>query len=100
MVWGSFSAKRRGSLYFIEPNKTVDSNAFLNILKSKLQMSMLLNACRVFQQDSAPAHTSRKVTQWLTGNGIQVLDWPGNSPDLNSIENLLCIRKKDKKVPS
>lgn len=94
MVWGSFSAYGRGSLYFVDKNKTVNAKEYLNILDTKLRMTMHLHGCRVFQQDSAPAHTSRIVKKWLADNGIQVLDWPGNSPDLNPIENLWTVMKR------
>ena len=35
-----------------------------------------------------------KVKQFFTQNQITVLEWPGNSPDLNPIENLWAICKK------
>lgn len=39
--------------------------------------------------DKAPAHTSAECTSWLQQEGIKVVDrWPGNSPDLNPIENV------------
>lgn len=39
--------------------------------------------------DKAPAHTASSTAQWLQRNGTRVVDsWPGNSPDLNPIENL------------
>ncbi|KAJ4428893.1 hypothetical protein ANN_25886 [Periplaneta americana] len=45
----------------------------------------------MFQQDLAPCHTSRKTTEFFNKKNIQVLPWPGNSPDINPIENLCVI---------
>ena len=39
-------------------------------------------------QDGARAHTSRVTTRFLEDLGIQVMDWPPCSPDLNCIEHL------------
>jgi len=35
-----------------------------------------------------PKHTAKIVKAWFQENGIDVLDWLPNSPDLNIIENV------------
>ncbi len=47
----------------------------------------------IFQQDLAPAHTTKSTKSWLNDHGVGVLDWPANSPDLNPIENILSRGK-------
>ena len=41
-------------------------------------------------QDGAPAHKANLTQQWLRDHDIPFIhreEWPGNSPDLNPIEN-------------
>ena len=44
--------------------------------------------------DSAPCYKARRVTKYLERKQINILEWPGNSPDLNSIENCWYKMKK------
>ena len=41
-----------------------------------------------FQHDNDSNHTSNLVKNYLQNQGIEVLSWPPQSPDLNPIENL------------
>ena len=51
--------------------------------------------CTRFLQDRAPCHRSQHTTAFLKSLGIRVMNWPGNSPDLNSIENVWSKMKYD-----
>ena len=85
MVWGTFGASGRGCLTLVQPGTTVNSHIYLGFLQDKLRRTMAALRCTTFQQDSAPCHTAGVVKNWFKREKISLLDWPGNSPDLNPI---------------
>jgi hypothetical protein len=46
-------------------------------------------------QDEAPCHRAKFVTKWFQERPkIQLIAWPGNSSDLNPIENVWACMKR------
>ena len=89
MAWGAMSAAGVGNLEFIDTKMNADY--YIGILERNIKQSATnlgLGRRFVMQQDNDPKHTSKKATQYLKKNNVQVLLWPPQSPDLNPIEHL------------
>jgi len=54
---------------------------------SEREVDMAVHICEIFMHDGTPCHRAKIVTDFLKMKNVKMLEWPGNSPDLNPIEN-------------
>ena len=93
MVWGCFSMRGRGGMWFLPKNEKMRGPRYTEVIREHLVPFMKSHGTKVFMQDGAPCHRVRPVKDIIRDNGWTMIDWPGNSPDLNPIENLRNFMK-------
>ena len=94
MIWGCFGNGRLGDIYFVQHNAKMNAQMYTEVLRKHLRKSMAKTGCSVFMQDGAPCHKARSVMQWLEDHDVSVLEWVGQSPDANAIENMWTKLKR------
>lgn len=89
MVWGCFSGdKGTGGFYVLDKNVNMNAKLYNNVLESHMLPFYNMHDNAHFLQDGAPCHRAKIVKKWLSDKEIQLIEWPGHSPDLNPIENM------------
>lgn len=91
MFWGQFAGHRKGATHFWEKGLGgIDSDKYIDKILPLVEgfYNTLPSQERIFQQDNASSHSSRRTRQELLQRHIQTVVWPAKSPNLNPIENV------------
>ena len=89
MLWSVISCKGPGRLCIVQ--NTLEAEQYTAVLETRLIPQLqewFPDGNCVFMQDGAPCHTANIIKHYFQDIGLELLPWPGNSPNVNPIEGI------------
>ena len=91
MVWGMISSAGVGAIVHFYGNINASVYKELLRLQTLPHLRKWTVETPIFMQDNAPWHKAKTVLSFLEEEGIAVMMWPPQSPNMNPIENVWKI---------
>ncbi|GFW29085.1 uncharacterized protein TNCV_2356431 [Trichonephila clavipes] len=87
--------RRHGEKFLSDCKTPYKNNDLVSHQRQGWKNGFQMEETYIFMQDGAPCHIDRSIKAFLAEQNTPLLDWPGNSPDMNAIENVWEVMKRE-----